>query len=487
MKKRLFALLLVVCMICMTVACGKTDDAGKENNGGNAGAEVTVNEDIKGTVSVGINSNRNSDFEALFEAFKVRYPNVTVKPVLFETTSDDALERLTSYKMAEEKMPDIIFDDAGPVPTYIQNGWMYPLSDFLKDDAEFAKVPENIANHFKYGDNIYALPQTLHSNVLLVNEDLVEEMNVDLPEYDWTWDDFTEFIKACTNASYSGVEDLQEKYNWMPGAMSDGRTIVGYDYETNTFDLEAVRKYVNYYKEIEKLNGVEATSLQQNSDAGKSDYETKFGVAAGADKAFIAGKVASTFTGTWNFAKWNEKSLEFNWEFYPVPQTSEGRVPIHVDYCWMTTDVAEENVEAAWTFLKFVTYSKEGNLERLTSYDEDHITDNMKNEYYIPCTMDEDVVAKFESLPNVTDSILYIHENLENGYLGDPEKTVPGFESVEYSIIGKLAYESVTGRDDFSSKMNEAQTKANTEIANYLNVFNEALAKFEQEFAATQK
>jgi multiple sugar transport system substrate-binding protein len=315
-----------------------------------------------------------------------------------ETSSDDALERLTSMKMAEEQMPDIIFDDAGPLPTYIQNGWMYPLTEFLDGDAEFENVPENIAKHFEYNGNIYALPQTLHSNVLMVNEDLVEEMNVDLPEYDWTWDDFTEFIKACTNSQYSGVEDLSEKYNWMPGTMVEGRTIVGYDYETNTFDLEAVRTFVNYYKEIEKLNGVEATSLTK-ATTGVSDYEKKFGVSAGTDKAFTAGKVASTFTGTWNFSNWSKKNLEFNWNFYPVPQVAEGRVPIHVDYCWMTTDVAEENVEAAWAFLKFVTYSKEGNLERLTSYDEDHITDSMKNEYYIPCTMDEDVIEKFQSLP----------------------------------------------------------------------------------------
>ena len=107
----------------------------------------------------------------------------------------------------------------------------------------------------------------------------------------------------------------------------------------------------------------------------------------------------------------------------------------------------------------------------------------MKNVYYIPVTTDENVVEKFESLPYVTDAILYIHENVENGYLNDPEKTVPGFESVEYSIIGKLAYESVTGRDDFSSKMNDAQAKANEAILGYLTTFNEALSKFESEFA----
>ncbi len=481
MKKRLIALLLMVCMVCAVGACGNSGD-----KSGNKGTDVKVNTEVKGTVKVGINSYRNSDFSALNEAFKKQYPNVKIEPIFFESTTDDATEYLTSIKMANKTMPDVMFDDAGSVPTYIQNSWMYPLTEFVKDDADWEKVPQNIREHFEYNENVYAIAQTLHSNVLLVNEDLVEEMNVDLPEYDWTWEEFTEFIKECTNSKYSGVEDMSEAYNWMPGTMTEGRTIVGYDYETNTFDLEAVRKYVNYYQEIAKLNGVEASSLKQKVSGGKSDYTKKFGDISGADAAFISGQVASTFTGTWQYGTWNKKDLDFSWDFYPVPQCAEGRVPVHVDYCWMTTDVAEENIEAAWAFLRFVTYSKEGNIARLTTYDKDHITDNMKNVYYIPVTTDEDVVAKFESLPYVTDGILYIHENIENGYLSDPEKTVPGFEAVEYQIIGKLAFESVTGRDNFSAKMKEAQSKANAEIVKYLDQFNDALAKFEKEFANVQ-
>lgn len=493
MKRKVVSLLLTAAMVLTVFAgCGKEQGAKNPDNdkvndpsGNPDDTQVEVNPDVKGTVTVGINAHRNSDFEAISEAFKKQYPNVVVKPVLFESNSDDATEYLTSMKMAGKIMPDVIYDDAGSMPTYIQNGWMYPLTDLVEGDEAYAKVPKSITDRMTYNGNIYALGQTLHSNVLVVNEDLVEEMNVDLPEYDWTWEDFTEFIKACTNATYSGVEDLSGQYNWMPGAMTEGRSIVGYDYETNTFDLEAVRKYVNYYFEIAKLNGVEATSLKQNSSAGTSDYVKKFGDVSGTDAAFIAGKVAGTFAGTWTYANWNQKELDFNWEFYPIPQCVAGRIPIHVDYCWMTTDIAEENLEAAWAFLRFVTYSKEGNIARLTTYDEDHITSDMNNAYFIPCTADEAVSEKFKSLPYVTDAIIYIYENYENGYLGDPEKFVPGFEAVEYPIIGKLAFESVTGRDDFSSKMMDAQTKANAEIANYKDIFDEALAKFETEFAAS--
>ena len=208
--------------------------------------------------------------------------------------------------------------------------------------------------------------------------------------------------------------------------MTEGRSVIGYDPETGTFDLESVQKFVNYYQEISRLGGVEATSLKQNSQSGESDYVRKFGDISGRDAAFIAGKVAGTFTGTWRYAYWMQQDLPFNWEMYPIPQSSPGRIPLHIDYCWMTTNVTEDNADAAWEFLRFVTYSKTGNLARLSSYDEDHITSDMYNTYYIPCTTDEDVMEKFESLPYVTETVLYLSDNFSNGYLGDPEKSVPG-------------------------------------------------------------
>ena len=62
---------------------------------------------------------------------------------------------------------------------------------------------------------------------------------------------------------------------------------------------------------------------------------------------------------------------------------------------------------------------------------------------------------------------------------------MPGFETVEYQTIGKIAYESISGMYDFTSYMADAEQKANREIVEYQQLFDEALAKFEQEFAAS--
>ena len=489
MKRKVISLLLTATMVLAVFSgCGGKEEGKKPvdpapDDSVISGDEPTeVHPEVTGTVTVGINAERNSDYEALAEAFEKMYPNVKVEPVIFESSGDNATQYCTTLTIAGEPLPDILFDDAGNMPTYIQNGWMYPLTSFVEGDEEFKNVPQNIVDHLSYNGNIYALGQTLQSNMVMVNEDLIEELNIDPPELDWNWDEFTEFIKTCTNVTYSGIQQMGGWTNWIPGTMVDGCTVAGYQYESNTFNLDAVRQYVNLYHEIADLKGVEADSLNKTSGSGENDYMKKFGTMS---SAFEAGKVATTFVGTWSYDDWKQKDVDFNWDFYPVPQCVEGRVPIHVDYCWMSTSVEEENLEAAWAFLRFITYSKEGNLARLTSYDEDHITNDLNFSYYIPCTRDEEVIEKFRSLPYVTDKILYIYDNLENGYLGDPEKTVPGFEAVIKDNIINLADDATLGVVDFSSKMMDAQEKANAEIEKYMNIFNEALAKFETEFAAS--
>ena len=154
MKKRFLSLCLVAVMtMSCFVGCGNTSDEKKNDNSSNGEYQAEVNEELTGTVTVGINSYRNSDFKAILEGFKAQYPNVEVKPVVFESKTDDALEYLTSMAMSEKDLPDVLYDDAGPLPTYIQNGWVYPLTSFLEGDAEYDKVPSNIQNYFVYNDN----------------------------------------------------------------------------------------------------------------------------------------------------------------------------------------------------------------------------------------------------------------------------------------------------------------------------------------------
>ena len=73
--KRYVALLLAFVMVLATLTgCGGKDT--DKESGKDGDTSVEVNTDVKGSITVGINSYRNSDFEAICEAFKKQYPNV---------------------------------------------------------------------------------------------------------------------------------------------------------------------------------------------------------------------------------------------------------------------------------------------------------------------------------------------------------------------------------------------------------------------------
>ena len=45
----------------------------------------------------------------------------------------------------------------------------------------------------------YSLPWRTGASVLYLNQNLLEAAGLDLPEQDWTWDDFREYATAMTN------------------------------------------------------------------------------------------------------------------------------------------------------------------------------------------------------------------------------------------------------------------------------------------------
>lgn len=490
MKKILSVLMIIIMATSAFTACsgGETESGGSSEASESTGIAVSGTDenadyDVAGSINVGVNITRNSDFETLVETFKTLYKNVDVNVTTFETSADDATEYLTYLSAASKPLPDILFDDAGSIPTYITNQWIRPLNEFIGNDPDFNDVPQNLKDHFTYNNRLYAMPQTLHFSAVILNKDLINKLNLDTPDFDWNWDDFSSFLKKCTTNEYSGIEQIASAINWISGSISENLTTAGYNEATGKFELSgAFSDAVKYIMDIRSVHGVEAYSLRGDGGAD-SDYARKFSALSDISDpyaAFKGGYVASRMSGTWNYGAVESENLKFDWEYYPAPQSIPGRLPMHVDYCWLTTSVTEENKAAAWQFLRFVTYSREGNIVRMTSYDEEHYND-MNQGFYIPCTVNGEVVEKFRELPNVTDAILYMYDNIDKSYFSDPEKTVAGFDFV-YDTVLSTADDAINGKVDFNAKKSELEQKANKQITQYKEDFEKALSDFEAKY-----
>ena len=494
MKRAISIVISLTLVAAVFTGCGKGNNtsSGLINNKPkgelvveDAGTDEYAKYDTTGEVTVAINTVRPADSEALFDAFSNVYPNIKLKFVYYSDVNG-AGEYLTT-KAATGELPDVIFDDPQNLQYYLTQGWVYPLDSYVKGDKIFEDcVPKNLVENYTFNGKLYALPHQCGFAGFFVNMDILDELNLDMPDYDWTVTDMIDFMKKTTTDKYSAIEDVGAINGFLPPLYSKGTDMYAYNPSTHHFDISAIAKGAQVIRELREYPGLEGWSLNLTADAsGKTDYERKFGVkyVAGKLSAWYNGGMALLATqGTWNYAQEKELS-NFTLGFLPYPQSSDmpGRMQIHVDHCFMTT--AAKNPDAAFQVLRYITYSTEGNLARLSMYDEENKGKYALNsDKYFPTTTNEKVAEKFKSLPSVTEQDVYFFENIKNGYRGDPWKYAPGVEEVIGTVISPIALEVIGGGLGNSALSAELERKANAAmdkaIAEYNAKVNKAYAEF---------
>lgn len=455
-KKRFLAGVAAVLSVgMMLTACGngntgsdsaqsgkKTSDFGTGLNVENVGKDPNADYNVSGTVTIAIDTARPTDYEAMIDMISQLYKNIDVKIDYYSHgTRGDNAEEYLSNRAAAGTLPDIIFDEAGSLPTYVLQGWLYPLDEFVKDDPDIKYVPQGLIDDYTYGGKLYALPNQAQFEAFNLNLDILDELNIDPPEPDWTFEDFEELLKKTTTNKYSGIERLSP-YDENASCTYGNEGFLGYSKSKKSFYMMgAYSKTLTMMRKLRDYPGLEAWTLRANSSGGESDYIKKFGNGNLNDEymAFNAGRVAMRNVGTWSYTSTVQAKLGFDWMYMSYPQSKDnpGRLPMHVDHSFMTTGVKDK--EAAFQILRFLTYSTEGNITRLSMFDKENEGKYILNtNLYYPTTTHPDVVKKFSSLPGATDIDKYMYGCVEASAVNsrtDQYKIVPNWQNINYDII----------------------------------------------------
>lgn len=486
---KIVSLLSAGAMLLGTLAgCGGNGDSdNKKPNASGSGDEFVVEGagedeyakyDVSGKVTVAVDTARPTDYEALFDAFSDVYPNIEIEYDYFAHTTEDSAQEYLTAKASTGSLPDIVFDEAGPMTLYISQGWVYPITEYVKDDPTFDSIPSNLISDYTFGGELYALPLQATFGGVYINPDVLEALNVDMPEFDWTPDDMLDLMKATTNSKYSAVSGIEQLDYWMAAVYGKTCTLQGYDFTTRQFSTQgSYVKALEYAANIMKLPGVVANSLKNSTSGGKSDYEIKFGTG----DAWKEGKIAMAVnTGTWSYTSASYEDSEFL--PYPQDASTPGRINLHVDHCFMTTAVKEENKEAAFQVLRYLTYSTEGNLARLSMYTEENEgVYSLTNDKYYPIVTTQKVIDMFKSLPSVKDVDVYLVENIKNGYRADPWKIVPDWYKIQAAYLKDGSQKVINGTADAASTCKSMETKANAAMSDAWASFESKLAQVQQE------
>lgn len=233
--------------------------------------------------------------------------------------------------------PDVFWMNIG-APDYIEPGLLLDLTERIEAAGiDMSKFPEAVTGMYEVEGKIYGIPKDYDGMAVYYNKAIFDEMGVEYPKEDWTWDDLLATAQALTNESHYGIvanPDANTGYqNYVyqnGGAMMDAAGMP-------TVNDRLVVEAIAFMHDLMYKYGVSPTGAEQ-VEFGYSDM-------------FISGQTAMITDGSWNVNKYAE-ALGSDFQIAELPQhKTKGATTHGLAYVIAANS---SNVEAAWEFVKFV-------------------------------------------------------------------------------------------------------------------------------------
>lgn len=421
-------------------------------------------------------------YKKIVESFNKEYPDIKVEIVVNEP---DVNGFLTAKSAAGEELPDVVAQSWMELYYPVSQGWVYPLNEFVENDPDFAFVPKQLQNSYSYNGTLFALPERLHFNTIILNLDLLEKLNLKKPSYLWDINQFRTLARRGTTREYSGIDNLWEFDTFMAAVLTDHTSFWSFDLQNWKFDLQngGWIPAITLQKQLKSVPGLVAGDLfnQEIRDNGElDDYQKKFGRDA---DAFMEGKILMGFRGTWAWYENNLKELSWNYDMYPVPNDPKYglRIPTHVNYAFMTSTT--KHPKEAFLFLKYLTYDPNGVKERLriltTNKD---VEGKLTKDWFIPATMHPEVIKYFDSVDFIPEGVKYMLKRLDRTVQVDLWKIVPGWWGAIWDVIFPVNEKIRAGEVEPEAVAAETEEKANEIIQKAWIDFEKNLNEFLNDF-----
>jgi maltose-binding protein MalE len=150
---------------------------------------------------------------AVAKAFNQLYPNVKIN--IYAKTGDPNSDGMNwaqhreNFAMEFGVQPDLYA--ATDLPGDIEKGIVADISVF-KDDPMYKTFNPAVMAMMSFNGKQFGLPQFLQPWGVFVNKSLANANNIDIPDPDWTIEEFTEFTNHSSPDNYYGQMDVDLNY-----------------------------------------------------------------------------------------------------------------------------------------------------------------------------------------------------------------------------------------------------------------------------------
>jgi len=288
--------------------------------------------------------------------FEAAYPNINVEVI--DISSDDIFDILLNTAAAGT-MPDLYL--TYQVPILVQNGWALDVTEYLDNDPDAAEIMQSYREVGQVLERDYAIPAYTHPYVSIVNTTMIKNYNLEIPDADWTWDEYVELAENLAHyEDYNFGTGGHAPYRWYL-ALMEGRSSFGWDGNQYNFDDAWVDSLL-----------LEADWASNHVWEGFDSEEEKI-QALGSASVWIPGAgVIGLFTdyswGAKQFITFLNKKTGQDFVIYPQPLGETGNAMAVVDYCAIspTAEYPRETYELS----KWLMWGVPACEERLAWYGE---------------------------------------------------------------------------------------------------------------------
>ena len=281
--------------------------------------------------------------------FEHAHPGVTVH--YYSGIRKDDYSEWFSRKLLAGEEPDIFMVLGTDFNQFASMGVMKNLETFIEEDTDFE--PEKyFTSAFvsgQYESIQYALPYETVPTLMFVNKTLLTQEGIDMPEENWTWEDFYEICKKVTrDTDGDGVPDQFGSYNydWMDALCSNGGGVFNKKGTEAALTDSRVVEAVKYVRSINDLYGGEKLTQE--------DFN-------GWRVAFMPLTFAEYRTYK-TYPYKIRKYANFQWDCVTMPAGEQGGNISQVDSLLMGISANTKEEKLAWEFLKLLTYDEESQM-----------------------------------------------------------------------------------------------------------------------------
>lgn len=251
-----------------------------------------------------------------------------------------------SGQLLSENAPDVFYVLADDFNNFAEIGVLADLSLFIKDDKDFNKKAfySSAYAYGQYDGSQYALPYECAPKLMFVNKSILDKEGIEIPNEEWTWDDFYSICENVTkDTDGNGTVDQFGVigYTWEEAFESEGIKLFNQKGTKCDFTDDKIGKALSFIERLESINmGYSADS--KDFDLGNVVFQPM---------SF------STYRAYKPYPLKVKKYTNFEWECIPMPAGPDGDNISTLDTLLIGMNKKSRNKDAAWDLIKTLTYN----------------------------------------------------------------------------------------------------------------------------------